>query len=291
MKKLRVLLAFFLLFLCAATVFAAVAVEDDETYLGEATVIDFAGGTQSFDGSKATVYVAEWAAAGKYRQEEIGLSDFRGLGATLPTINADTWVGNYSSPYLYDTAKYGIGSNRSGVGQDSTPSYIVFPGLGKIRGFTPTNTGMANWVGSPIEYTFRVPDNFKGTAFNFVLKARNSTDSVGPNATGAPCASTNYIAWDMTIQKDGVAQSTVRYDQAPVAVGTASSPNTKWHDVTLTYATPGDIAAGDTVTVRIWRNYTTTTTTVPTGRVIATDGTATQDLYVISAAFRYLANW
>lgn len=252
MKKILCLtFAFFLLCATAPYAFASVAVEDDGTYEGESVVIDFRGPEVTFDGSKSTVYTGTWASTGEARQVDFGL---RGWDGVAYDTNAEGRTTSASPYYVYVSG-----------GAD----YIVFPGQGQVA--TAQN-------GSPIEYTFRVPDDYTSTAANqsaaFIVHAANSDVDFG-NGDSTP----NYIDWDIVINRDGSAVSTTRYDQTPVALAS----NALMDAVTLTYATPADLQAGDIVTVRIWRVYE--------AKGSATGRDATSDLRVYGVSFKYIAMW
>ena len=126
---------------------------------------------------------------------------------------------------------------------------------------------------SPIAITFRVPDDYR-TSATFVVKCKNaSVDDLYGKATP------NYIDWDIVINTTGSATSTTRYDQTPVTL----SGTTNVQDITLTYATPTDISAGDLITLRIWPAREAGNSS--TGR------NATSNFYVFGVAFRYTAQW
>ncbi len=116
---------------------------------------------------------------------------------------------------------------------------------------------------SPIAFTFRVPDDYR-TGSSFVVTCSNSTAANGTAIS---------VDWDIVVNRDGNAASTTRYDQTPVSM----SLDTNIQEVTLTYATPTDIQAGDLVTLRVWP---------------ARGGSyGTPDLYVYGVSFRYTAEW
>ena len=77
------------------------------------------------------------------------------------------------------------------------------------------------------------------------------------------------------------------YAQAPVAL----TSTTNFQNVTLTYATPGDLSAGDTVTVRIWRVYEAAGTLRVGTPGQAAGADSTSDLRVYSARFAYTVEW
>lgn len=149
--------------------------------------------------------------------------------------------------------------------------YIVFYG----PDVTPSddNTISAARSGSPIEYTFTVPPDYRTTP-TFIVKCANGSADVATTGT------TNYIDWDIVVNSSGSAVSSTRYDQTPVAL----TANVNMQDVTLTYSTSTDITAGDSVTVRIWRVMEAT-------KAGTTGRNSTSDLRVYDVAFKYIAQW
>lgn len=248
-KWQKVLLMSFALCLIAQLSFASVGAYEDGTRKGTATDLNFVGPTLTSDGSTITVDFSD-----KYGEVNLGIMDAWD-GVAYPwdsryTAEAD----NGASPYYQPVAG----------GAD----YIVFPGY----------TGVVTALnGSPMEYTFRVPDDYNDVA-TFVVYAQNSTISQGVGGAAAE-TTPNYIDWDIVINTDGSAVSTTRYDQTPVALDS----DTNFQAVTLTYATPAAIEPGDTVTIRIWRVYEAAGS--------ATGRDATSDLRVYGVAFRYLVQW
>ena len=158
----------------------------------------------------------------------------------------------------------------------ASPYYVVVAGGADYINF-PGEEAQTTQSGSPIEYTFKVPADYNTSstqAAMFIIACQNSTVDLGGGES-----TPNYIDWDIVVNSSGSAVSTTRYDQTPVAL----TSTTNFQNVTLTYATPGDITAGDTVTVRIWRVYEALASS--TGR------NATSDLRVFSVAFQYTVEW
>jgi hypothetical protein len=94
--------------------------------------------------------------------------------------------------------------------------------------------------------TFRVPyDYSSGGAFRLIC---TESDSTTPN----------QVDFDVYVNRDGRAADSSATDQTPVALaGTTATPDV----ITLTPATDlTGLAAGDWITVRIWRDDTATGT-------------------------------
>lgn len=223
---------------------ASVGVKIDGTYAGEASEIDAKTGDATFDGSKLIVY--GWSGTGDYRHLDLGIRGWQNVAYYEDDIAAMSGA----SPYY--------------VKVTGGADYICFAGNTEL-GVTQT--------GSPIEYTFRVPDDYT-TNPTFVIMAANSSID-GINGAATP----NYIDWDIVVNRSGTAVSSTRYDQTPVTL----TSDTNMQAVTLTYATAADILAGDLITLRIWRVYEAAQST--TGR------DATSDLRVYDATFRYTVQY
>lgn len=170
-----------------------------------------------------------------------------------------------------------------------SPYYVLVAGGADYIAF-PGQDNATVQTGSPMEYTFKVPADYNTSspAATFIIGCQNSTISMGENGE-APETTPNYIDWDVVINSAGSAVSTTRYDQVPIAL----SSTTNFQNVTLTYGTPADISAGDTVTVRIWRRYEDLgvdgiSSPTPGDNVGAN---ATSDLRVYSVNFQYTVEW
>jgi len=99
---------------------------------------------------------------------------------------------------------------------------------------------------TPVAITFRIPSDYSsGGAFRLICTESNSTTP-------------NQVDFDVFVNRDGVAVDSSGNDQTPVALaGTTSTPDV----VTLTPATDfAALAAGDWVTLRIWRDNVATGT-------------------------------
>jgi hypothetical protein len=99
---------------------------------------------------------------------------------------------------------------------------------------------------TPVMITFRIPSDYSsGGAFRLICTESNSTTP-------------NQVDFDVFVNRDGVAVDSSGNDQTPVALaGTTSTPDV----VTLTPATDfAALAAGDWVTLRIWRDNVATGT-------------------------------
>lgn len=241
----KFLMAIFMLLAFAVTpLSASVGTKNNDTYLGEATTVDFQGyPDRVHDGTTTTVY--GWGWTGTAQQVPLSLLSF----ANVAYSTTDVGRTGGGSPYR--------------VNIPGGADYIVFP-----ASLNNASTSVSQ-AGSPIEYTFRIPDSYRTTP-SFRVMCANSLSR----------GTANYIDWDIVINRSGSAVSTTRYNQTPVGL-TASTA--AMQSVTLTYATPGDIVAGDIVTLRLWRVYEAVQTS--TGR------DATSDLRVYDVAFRYLASW
>lgn len=210
---------------------------------------------------------------GQYRQVDLPLLGFYIGSSTTTAGTAPVAVGiaaNATTPYLISTGYRPY-------------LYYELPG-------TTHKGGKNNRTGkdaSPIVQTFRVPDDYLGTSAAFVITVQHN-----PSATSivTPC----YIDWDIVINRDGKKEADLtptstytRYNQTPVTlpftVGAASSGSSLVEQVSLTYATPTGISAGDLVTVRIWPAPQTSTG--------STAYSATQQLRIYGVAFKYLAQW
>ena len=246
-KKFKILLAVMSLLLVAPFIcMGSVGVWKDGVYEGEATAINFQGAETSDDGGVWTVY--DWSWTGKYRSFPLPLLSATNLAIDTNAEGRTTGA----SPYYVRTG-------------NSSPDYVCFPG--------PTSGTQQSQTGSPIEFTFRVPDNWtSGATFKIVCANEPLSDTDG-SAEDTP----NYIDWDLVIHKLVAGGSETRYDQTPVTLVAGSAHQV----VTLTYATSSDIAAGDMVTVRIWRTF----------GAAGTAQDSTLDLRIFDVAFRYTAEW
>jgi len=99
---------------------------------------------------------------------------------------------------------------------------------------------------SPVMTTFRIPADYSsGGAFRLICTESGTTTP-------------NQVDFDVYVNRNGVVIDSAATNQTPVALaGTGSTPSV----VTLTPATDfASIAAGDWVTIRIWRDDTATGT-------------------------------
>lgn len=99
---------------------------------------------------------------------------------------------------------------------------------------------------TPVQITFRIPSDYlSGGAFRVI-------------ATESGTSTPNEVDFDVYVNKNGQAADSSAHNQTPVALaGTSSTPS----EVTLTPASDFDsLAAGDWVTLRIWRDNTATGT-------------------------------
>lgn len=128
---------------------------------------------------------------------------------------------------------------------DASPvSVATVPGL-EVDDLIP-NIVWADGETSPVMITFRVPTDYSsGGAFRVIA---TESDSTTPNR----------IDFDVYVNRNGRAAASSASNQTPVALaGTTSTPSV----VTLTPATDfSSLAAGDWVTLRIWRDDTATGT-------------------------------
>ncbi len=139
----------------------------------------------------------------------------------------------------YDLPLMGfVQSNGSALSSSSAPGI-------EIDNVLP-NVVWSDGEATPIMISFRVPNDYaSGGAFKVLA---TESDSTTPNE----------IDFDVYVNKDGQAADAAATGQTPVALaGTTSTPD----EVTLTVATDFDnLAAGDWVTLRIWRDDTATGT-------------------------------
>jgi len=123
-----------------------------------------------------------------------------------------------------------------------------------------SNIVWADGETTPVQINFRVPADYaSGGAFKVFA---TESDSTTPN----------QVDFDVYVNADGTAADASATGQTPVALaGTTSTPD----EITLTVATDfASLAAGNWVTLRIWRDDT---------------ATGTGDLEVKGAAFYYTA--
>ena len=115
---------------------------------------------------------------------------------------------------------------------------------------------------TPAYMTFRVPDDYaSGGAFKVLA---TESDSTTPN----------QVDFSVYLNSDGTAADSAATDQTPVALtGTTSTPS----EITLTVATDfASLAAGDWVTLNIWRDNTADGTGDLEVKGVVFDYTATQ---------------
>jgi len=264
------------MFAMTPLVYGATAVQDEGTYEGEAVTLNFEGVAGSLSGSTYTIDHETGTDGRTWTQSGDADSDplLKGTDDGAVTIYEWDWTGEYRQESLSLLAWDNVAYDVDDAGRTSSASpYHVYVAGGADYIVFPGNTPAATQTGSPIEYTFIVPDDYRTTP-TFVLGVANSTID---HADGEDTP--NYIDWDIVINSDGSAVSTTRYDQTPVTL----DADVNFQAVTLTYATPTDITAGDTITLRIWRVYEAVQSS--TGR------DATSDLRLYSARFRYIAQW
>jgi len=107
-----------------------------------------------------------------------------------------------------------------------------------------SNIVWADGETTPVQISFRVPGDYaSGGAFKILATESNSTTP-------------NQVDFDVYVNADGSAADSSATDQTPVALaGTTSTPD----EITLTVATDfASLAAGNWVTLRIWRDDTAT---------------------------------
>lgn len=99
---------------------------------------------------------------------------------------------------------------------------------------------------SPIQVTFRVPDDYVSGGIFKVIATESGTSTA------------NQVDFDVYVNSDGTASDSAATDQTPVALaGTSSTPD----EVTLTPATDfSALSAGKWVTLRLWRDDVATGT-------------------------------
>ncbi len=125
---------------------------------------------------------------------------------------------------------------------DASPLVVTttgLPGL-QVDDYIPNIVWTAAGYASPVSVTFRVPSDYSsGGAFRVI-----STESVSTTP--------NRVDFDVYVNRSGRAVDASASNQTPVALaGTTSTPSV----VTLTPATDfAALAAGDWVTIRIWRD-------------------------------------
>ncbi len=145
----------------------------------------------------------------------------------------------YARERSFGLPLFGFVSTDGVVLTDSTA-----PGL-EIDDLLP-NIVWADGETTPVTITFRVPTDYSsGGAFRVI-----ATES----GTSTPC----QVDFAVYVNKDGQAAASTASNQTPVALaGTSSTPDV----VTLTPGTDfASLAAGDWVTLRIWRDDTATGT-------------------------------
>jgi len=154
-------------------------------------------------------------------------------GGTLAIESGGTLT--YARERSFTLPLFGFVSNDGVVLTSSTA-----PGL-EIDDLVP-NIVWADGETTPVQITFRVPSDYSsGGAFRLLC---TESDSTTPN----------QVDFDVYVNKDGTAADASASNQTPVALaGTTSTPDV----VTLTPATDfTSLAAGDWVTIRIWRDNT-----------------------------------
>jgi len=115
---------------------------------------------------------------------------------------------------------------------------------------------------TPVLTTFRIPSDYASGGLFKVL------------ATESAASTDNQIDFDVYINKDGQAYDSAATGQTPVEIAAVT---TTPDEVTLTVATDfASLAAGDWVTLRIWRDDTATGTADMQVRGVAFYYTATQ---------------
>lgn len=136
---------------------------------------------------------------------------------------------------------FGLPLNTFSYAADASPVKVTtagIPGL-EIDDVLP-NIVWADGETSPVLVTFRVPSDYSsGGAFRLIC-----TESVSTTP--------NRVDFDVYVNRSGRAAASSASDQTPVVLaGTTSTPSV----VTLTPATDFvSLAAGDWVTIRIWRD-------------------------------------
>ena len=207
---------------------------------------------------------------GKYRELDLSLNGFfRDSSSTSSKALVQLGVATSATPYLYSTGYL---------------PYIIYPINSTI---TTTNLGRVGTRrtgknASPIVQTFRVPDDYLGTSAAFIITCQNEP-TVASIIT--PC----YLDWDITIFNDGdemAGTAPTRYGQQPIVIGNTSksalTTASLIEQITLTYATPSGISAGDMITLRLWPTYTSGGSSAYS---------ATQAVRIYGASFKYLAQW
>jgi len=160
-----------------------------------------------------------------------------------PTISGTiTGTGVVSATNIADVVRYIPLSLVSFVSSIDGAPLTTSSGPGFEIDDSISNIVFADGETTPILVTFRVPSDYaSGGAFNVIA---TESDSTTPN----------QIDFDVYINSDGTAADAAATGQTPVALaGTTSTPD----EVTLTVATDfASLAAGNWVTLRIWRDDT-----------------------------------
>lgn len=185
-----------------------------------------------------TAYAVEEILPGHANEDYVGTSEmpwgygyFNNLTATSLTVTNLTasTTKQVSLPimgFTHNGSAALTASTAPGLEVDDSISAIVF----------------ADGEVTPIQQTFRVPPNYSsGGSFRVFCTESNSTTP-------------NQVDFDVYVNRDGVASDASATNQTPVALaGTLSTPD----EITLTPATDfASLAAGDFVTLRLWRDDT-----------------------------------
>lgn len=263
MRKVFVGLMACAFFLVASTAFGAVAVQNDGTYVGEASTLNINGatGTATTDGSTITI------TPGSLKQVYLPLESFyigKYASTSALTPVALAYAGT-TTPYLYSTGYRTYLNYEQSV-------YV----------------GRNGKNASPIVQSFRVPEDYEsGAAFIITCQHESSVATI---------VTPSYIDWDIVISTDGVVNNTLapagiyaRDDQTPVSLPfTTGAPggaeSSLIEQVTLTYATPSDISPGDIIELRLWP--------APKADSAASSAySATQGLRIFGVSFSYTAQF
>lgn len=187
---------------------------------------------------------------------KIDMSNAGTLDLTGATITA---TGKISATHIADVVRY-VQLPLMSFTHNGTAALTASTNPGIEVDDLITNIAWADGETTPVQASFRVPSDYSsGGAFKVFA---TESDSTTPN----------QVDFDVYVNSDGTAADASATGQTPVALaGDTATPD----EITLTVATDfASLAAGNWVTLRIWRDDTA-------------DGTG--DLEVKGVAFYYTA--